>query len=150
MCERDSSNTHEVIRTLFLAMNTAAEDRAAANIPRWALGFPYVNGGLFSGNLEVPRFSKIARSYLLHIGNLDWKKINPDIFGSMIQAVAEDADDDDRRHPRPFSLELFRHLTRHLLLNRALLFGDRLLLLAHGLFPSSYLLIFRGELLLEL
>jgi type I restriction-modification system DNA methylase subunit len=59
--------------------------------------FPYVNGGLFSGNLEVPRFSKIARSYLLHIGNLDWQKINPDIFGSMIQAVAEDAADDDRR-----------------------------------------------------
>jgi hypothetical protein len=97
MCERDSSNTHEVIRTLFLAMNTSAEDRAAANIPRWAIGFPYVNGGLFSGNLEVPRFSKIARSYLLHIGNLDWQKINPDIFGSMIQAVAEDAEEDDRR-----------------------------------------------------
>jgi len=45
---------------------------------------------LFSGSLEVPRFSKIARSYLLHIGNLDWTRINPDIFGSMIQAVAED------------------------------------------------------------
>ena len=41
----------------------------------------------------VPRFSRIARSYLVHIGNLDWKKINPDIFGSMIQAVA---DDDER------------------------------------------------------
>ena len=52
--------------------------------------FPYVNGGLFSGSLDVPRFSRIARSYLLHIGNLDWTKINPDIFGSMIQAVAED------------------------------------------------------------
>ena len=38
----------------------------------------------------MPRFSRIARSYLLHIGNLDWTKINPDIFGSMIQAVAED------------------------------------------------------------
>jgi type II restriction/modification system DNA methylase subunit YeeA len=49
-----------------------------------------VNGGLFSGGVEVPRFSKIARSYLLHVGNLDWKKINPDIFGSMIQAVADD------------------------------------------------------------
>jgi hypothetical protein len=96
MCDRDSSNTHDVIRTLFIAMNTPTEDRAAANIPRWAIGFPYVNGGLFSGNLDVPRFSKIARSYLLHIGNLDWQKINPDIFGSMIQAVAEDADDDDR------------------------------------------------------
>ena len=52
--------------------------------------FPYVNGGLFSGSMDVPHFSKIARSYLLHIGNLDWTKINPDIFGSMIQAVAED------------------------------------------------------------
>jgi hypothetical protein len=38
----------------------------------------------------VPRFSKIARSYLLHVGSLDWKRINPDIFGSMIQAVADD------------------------------------------------------------
>jgi len=34
--------------------------------------------------------SRIARSYLLHIGSLDWKQINPDIFGSMIQAVADD------------------------------------------------------------
>jgi hypothetical protein len=39
---------------------------------------------------SAPRFSKIARSYLIHIGGLDWTKINPDIFGSMIQAVAED------------------------------------------------------------
>lgn len=88
MSERDSSNTNEVISTLFRAMNTTIADRA--NLPRWANGFPYVNGGLFSGSTEVPRFSKIARSYLLHIGGLNWKKINPDIFGSMIQAVADD------------------------------------------------------------
>jgi hypothetical protein len=90
MSERDSSNTHEVIGELFRAMNNKIEDRASAKIPRWADAFPYVNGGLFSGNMDVPRFSRIARSYLLHIGNLDWTKINPDIFGSMIQAVAED------------------------------------------------------------
>lgn len=90
MSAKDSSNTHEVIGTLFLAMNTNPGDREAVNTPRWADIFPYVNGGLFSGNLEVPRFSKIARSYLLHVGGLDWTKINPDIFGSMIQAVAED------------------------------------------------------------
>ncbi len=71
-------------------MNTKREDRASASIARWANDFPYVNGGLFSGSTEVPRFSKIARSYLLHVGKLDWKKINPDIFGSMIQAVADD------------------------------------------------------------
>jgi len=93
MSAKDSSNTHEVISTLFRAMNTKAEAHAAADIPRWASRFPYVNGGLFSGSTDVPRFSRIARSYLLHIGSLDWKKINPDIFGSMIQAVA---DDDER------------------------------------------------------
>ena len=90
MSERDSSNTHEVIGEVFRAMNTKMADRASAEVPRWADSFPYVNGGLFSGSMDVPRFSRIARSYLLHIGNLDWKKINPDIFGSMIQAVAED------------------------------------------------------------
>src|SRR5258708_2429992 len=93
MSTRGSSNTHEVIGALFRAMNTKIEDRATATLPRWANVFPYVTGGLFSGSLEVPRFSRIARSYLLHIGNLDWTKINPDIFGSMIQAVA---DDDER------------------------------------------------------
>lgn len=90
MSARDSSNTHSVIETLFRAMNTKIADRDREGLPRWSNSFPYVNGGLFSGNMDVPRFSKIARSYLLHIGNLDWTKINPDIFGSMIQAVAED------------------------------------------------------------
>ena len=90
MSARDSLNTHEVIGEMFRAMNTPKAERAAANTPRWADGFPYVNGGLFSGSVAVPRFSKIARSYLLHIGSLDWTQINPDIFGSMIQAVADD------------------------------------------------------------
>ena len=90
MSAPDSSNTHEVISTLFRAMNTADPAREHAGLPRWSSSFPYVNGGLFSGNMDVPRLSKIARSYFLHIGNLDWTRINPDIFGSMIQAVAED------------------------------------------------------------
>lgn len=90
MSSADSSNTHEVMGELFRAMNTKGADRTAAGVPRWADGFPYVNGGLFSGSTDVPRFSRIARSYLLNIGILDWKKVNPDIFGSMIQAVADD------------------------------------------------------------
>ncbi len=90
MSAKDSSNTHDVIGELFRAMNTKPADRGDAGIPRWANAFPYVNGGLFSGSPVAPRFSRIARSYLLHIGNLDWTKINPDIFGSMIQAVADD------------------------------------------------------------
>ena len=90
MSTKESSNTHEIIATLFRAMNIQRKDRAAANVPRWADGFPYVNGGLFSGSMDVPRFSRLARSYLVNVGILDWTKINPDIFGSMIQAIAED------------------------------------------------------------
>ena len=90
MSARDSSNTHEVIGEIFRSMNTKTADRKKENIRSWADGFPYVNGGLFSGSTEVPNFTKIARSYLVHVGNLDWKQINPDIFGSMIQAVADD------------------------------------------------------------
>lgn len=90
MSASDSSNTHEVIGEIFRAMNTTWSARGRAKLPRWADFFPYVNGGLFSGSTDTPQFSKIARAYLLNIGKLDWKKINPDIFGSMIQAVAED------------------------------------------------------------
>ena len=88
-----SDNTQQIFSELFRAMDTKPDDREAAELPRWSGAFPYVNGGLFSGNKAIPYFSRIARSYLLHVGKLDWKSINPDIFGSMIQAVA---DDDER------------------------------------------------------
>jgi len=90
MSNRDSSNTHDVISALFKAMNTKPADRAGSGLPRWSDAFPYVNGGLFSGSTDVPKFSRMARSYLLHAGSLVWREINPDIFGSMIQAVADD------------------------------------------------------------
>lgn len=90
MSARDASDTHVILSEVFRAMDTKLRDRDAAGVPRYANQFPYVNGQLFSGSTETPRFSKIARSYLLHIGGLNWRKINPDIFGSMIQAVADD------------------------------------------------------------
>ena len=95
MSQRDSSNTHEIIAELFRSMDTKPADREKEKIRSWANVFPYVNGELFrvvdpSAGPAVPRFSKIARTYLIHVGKLDWTKINPDIFGSMIQAVADD------------------------------------------------------------
>jgi len=90
--ERDGSNTDQVLSEIFRAMNIKREDRASAQprLPSWADKFPYVNGGLFSGSTEAPRFTRMARTYLLNAGKLNWQKINPDIFGSMIQAVADD------------------------------------------------------------
>lgn len=93
MTARDPSITHDIISEIFRAMDIKQDERVEKKVKNWANRFPYVNGQLFSGATETPKFTKIARSYLLHVGNLDWKKINPDIFGSMIQAVA---DEDER------------------------------------------------------
>ncbi len=88
--ESDGNNTHLIVQAAFRSMNTKIADRNPDNTPGYAVTFPYVNGGLFAGSTEVPQFTRIARSYLLQAGGLDWQHINPDIFGSMIQAVADD------------------------------------------------------------
>lgn len=92
--EASGANTHTVLSEVFRAMNIQPTERTAAQprLPGWADQFPYVNGGLFAGSTEVPRFTRMARTYLLHAGGLNWRHINPDIFGSMIQAVADDAE----------------------------------------------------------
>lgn len=90
----DATNTHDIIAELFRAMDVRPGQRLAAGLRPWADAFPYVNGGLFGGSKDIPRFSRAARSYLLHTGSLNWREINPDIFGSMIQAVAEDEERD--------------------------------------------------------
>lgn len=92
MSASDGGNTHKVLSEIFRAMNIKVVERPPAlpPLPNWVNGFPYVNGGLFSGSIEVPRFTRMARTYLLHAGALRWREINPDIFGSMIQAVADD------------------------------------------------------------
>jgi hypothetical protein len=98
MSERDGSNVHEVLGEIFRAMNVNTRHdgqfdnrhRLAAKLRPWADQFPYVNGGLFSGSTDVPHFTRMARTYLIHAGSLNWRQINPDIFGSMIQAVADD------------------------------------------------------------
>ncbi len=93
MTSGQADNTQAVIAELFRAMGTRPEHRAAGKFPTWANGFPYVNGGyLFNGETEAPYFGRTARAYLLRAGELDWKEINPDIFGSMIQAVADDGE----------------------------------------------------------
>jgi len=61
MSARDSSNTHEVLSELFRAMNTKLADREATRIKSWVGLFPYVNGGLFSDSVEVPRFVSSRR-----------------------------------------------------------------------------------------
>lgn len=81
----DGSDTDDVIRNIFGAL--AQESRAG--LPAYAHPFPYVNGGLFRDATAVPRFSRLSRRILLDAAKLNWAEINPDIFGSMIQAVVK-------------------------------------------------------------
>lgn len=87
LVEDSGSNAVRVLETIFLAMNTPTESRDS--MPDYARRFPYVNGGLFRDKTGVPKFSKRARRLLKECGDLNWSEINPDIFGSMIQAVVE-------------------------------------------------------------
>jgi hypothetical protein len=57
------------------------------NLPKQFSVFPYVNGGLFEKRLPIPILSRRARVLMIKCGDYDWADINPDIFGSMIQAV---------------------------------------------------------------
>lgn len=93
MTEADGSNTRDVMLELFRSMNLDPRKGHRAGVKSWADVFPYVNGGLFKDDIGCPTFTRTSRAYLLRAGELDWKTINPDIFGSMIQAVA---DDDER------------------------------------------------------
>ena len=93
MSEADGANTRDVLLELFRAMTLDPRKGERAGIRPWADAFPFVNGGLFKDDIGCPVFSRTSRAYLIRAGELDWKTINPDIFGSMIQAVA---DDDER------------------------------------------------------
>src|SRR5690554_5128294 len=85
--QADGSDVDAFLSLLFKRLNTA--DTELAEVPSYLKDFPYVNGGLFRDDIECPKFSKKARQILIDSGELDWSEINPDIFGSMIQAVAD-------------------------------------------------------------
>ncbi|GAA3993060.1 class I SAM-dependent DNA methyltransferase [Mucilaginibacter dorajii] len=82
--DEDGANVHNFLNGLFRRLNTK-EGEFATHLQE----FPYVNGGLFRDEINSPHFSRKSRAILLDCGNLEWGEINPDIFGSMIQAVAD-------------------------------------------------------------
>jgi hypothetical protein len=83
--QADGSDVTEFLDDLFAALDTADP----ADKPTYLAGFPHVNGRLFSVSPDhvVPKFTKKARDLLIELGTLIWREINPDIFGSMFQAI---------------------------------------------------------------
>lgn len=79
----DGDDLDSYLNRLFEVLNT--QDRG--NQPEYLKAFPYVNGGLFGHKYFAPQFTRKSRKMIIDCGELDWSAINPDIFGSMIQAV---------------------------------------------------------------
>lgn len=82
----DGSDLCEFIDRAFLAMSTN-DPAVLATLPKLYEVFPYVNGGLFRDRYPIPVLSRRARTLIINCGEYNWREINPDIFGSMIQAV---------------------------------------------------------------
>lgn len=85
LTQPDGSDVSSLLTDIFAVLDTADP----ADKPTHLAGFPYVNGRLFTieAHHAVPGFNKRARDLLLESGRLLWNEINPDIFGSMFQAV---------------------------------------------------------------
>lgn len=81
----DGSDLNGYLDRLFEALNSENKTR----FPKYLQIFPYVNGGLFAEKHPAPKFTRRSRKILLECGGLNWSSINPDIFGSMIQAVVD-------------------------------------------------------------
>jgi hypothetical protein len=81
----DGSDLKGFFERLFLNLNK----KDKSDEVEYLKYFPYVNGGLFKDNFFIPFFSRKSRQIIIESGQLDWKGINPDIFGSMVQAIAD-------------------------------------------------------------
>jgi len=81
----DGSDLSLWFETFFIVLDTPKNQRK--NIPDYLNSFPYVNGSLFNKRFPIPSFTRRSRQAIIDGGQLQWKDINPDIFGSMFQAV---------------------------------------------------------------
>ena len=83
----DGADLKEFLQSLFKILNSKDKSELRNGSPKHLTDFPYVNGRLFAQEETVPEFDARTRRMLLDCAALNWSEINPDIFGSMFQAV---------------------------------------------------------------
>ncbi|WP_279059439.1 class I SAM-dependent DNA methyltransferase [Mobiluncus curtisii] len=75
------------LKLLFRALDTPVERRDPYDTT--LREFPYVNGGLFAGDFEIPNFSPELLGLLLDEVSraVDWSQISPTIFGGIFEST---------------------------------------------------------------
>ena len=81
-------NRRDALIKLFRMLDTKEDDRDAYESQK-LLDFPYVNGGLFAGDIEIPQLTdEICQLILVDMSEkLDWSKISPTIFGAVFEST---------------------------------------------------------------
>lgn len=73
---------------LFKVFDTPYEDRDRYMDPELA-SFPYIKGGIFTEDIEIPQFTDEIIDHLLHKASLevDWSEISPTVFGAVFEST---------------------------------------------------------------
>ena len=90
----------EDLSNFFDKLFSVLDTESRTNVLSHFKDFPYVNGNLFNGKINLPNFTKTTRKMIINGASLDWHMINPDILGSMLQAVVnpEERDEDEMHY----------------------------------------------------
>ncbi|WDC81361.1 class I SAM-dependent DNA methyltransferase [Ligilactobacillus ruminis] len=89
----DGSDMNKRFKELF---NFLDQQDRNGDEPAYLANFPYVNGSLFTEPHLNLNFNTKIRTLIIDAGELiGWQSVNPDILGSMLQAVASE---DQRSH----------------------------------------------------
>ena len=94
LAQYDAKGMRKALIALFRVLNQRIEERdkyLADDDPLLA-SFPYVNGGLFEGDVEIPPFDDEIREILLVKESMgfDWSVISPTIFGAVFESTLND------------------------------------------------------------
>lgn len=94
LTKEDGSDTNVIIKAIFEKLSTNIFNKE--KIASYLVDYPYVNGNLFSKKHVEVNFDYKLRKLIIEAGEmLNWAEVNPDILGSMLQAVASS---DKRSH----------------------------------------------------
>lgn len=78
----------EKLIKLFRILDQKPEDRDPYEDEK-LLAFPYVNGGMFADDIEIPRITEEIRTLILQRASddFDWSLISPTIFGAVFEST---------------------------------------------------------------
>ena len=88
MQQFEAKDFRKALIELFEVLDTKPEDRDEYMDEDLA-AFPYVNGGMFAGEIEIPRFNEEIRELILQRASddFDWSLISPTIFGAVFEST---------------------------------------------------------------